>query len=638
MTPLLERLRRAGALGALDVHFAERLADLCGEGSPEVRLAAALAARQLSEAHVCLDLRDVAGRSPDASGAVDAEALAGHVHPRLGEWRRLLERSRLVGGPGDTAPLVLDGPRLYLRRYHEYETRVAACILERAGRADVPVDRALLAKGLRRLFPGPDGQPDWQRVAAAVSVLRPFAVVSGGPGTGKTRTVARILALLVEQDREARRPPSRIVLLAPTGKAAARLRESIREERGRLDVEAAVREAIPDQASTIHRALGAGAAGYRYHEGRPLVADTVVVDEASMVDLALMARLLAAIPRGARLILLGDRDQLASVEAGSVLADLCGDDTRRRSRFRPALAAAIRELGGDEIPGDGAAAIDDSIVYLQKSWRFDDHAGIGRAAAAIRALGGGGSAAAVADAFASGGAELRLVEPGTDLAAILAPRAIAGYGPILREPDPATRLERLSEFRVLCAHRRGPEGIEAVNAIVETALTSEGVLTAAEPRYAGQILLVTRNDPATRLFNGDVGLVVEREAETAGAARQALFPDLAAEPADGPAPVRRLSLARLPAVETAFAMTVHKSQGSEFGELVVVLPSVASPVLTRELLYTAITRARRAVAIVATRAAVTQAAATATRRSSGLAGRLRPGPSEEALDRSGSGS
>lgn len=612
MSSTLATLRAAGILTALDERFARALARIAGDTSDEALLALAVTAHRVGEAHVCVDLRELAGRplDPRESERIVEEAL---VLPEAERWIDALERSPLVRGAN--APLVLEGSRLYLRRYWTYEQDLGARVLARAAAPAMKVDRKRLRAGLRRLFTNDSAGVNWQRVAAAIAVVRRFAVVSGGPGTGKTWTVARILALLAEQALGSGGPPPRIHLLAPTGKAAARLRESIRESRGGLDCEEAVRAAIPDDASTIHRALGAGHGGrFAHGPDRPLVTDAVVVDEASMVDLALMSRLLAALPGEARVILLGDRDQLASVEAGSVLADLCGgEDAERTSRFSRETAAEIFDLTGDRVPEALRAAptaLSDSIVYLQGSRRFRDRPAIGALAEAIQ-RGDADLAIAVLQS-ATGGVEL--LPPATPVAEIARRR----YEVSLREVDPARKLEAFGAFRVLCAHREGSAGVGALNAAIAQALAARGLLRTSDPYYVGRAIMVTRNDASTRLFNGDTGLV----ADLGGEAPKAIFPAIDGEAA-GADSVRAISLSRLPSVETAFAITIHKSQGSEFGEVLIVLPDAPTPVLTRELLYTAVTRARESVRIRATPEIVAATIRVRSRRGSGLAERLR---------------
>lgn len=618
--PTLEQLRRAGVVAALDEHFARCLGRIGGETRETALVAAALAARRVSESHVCLDLAEIAGAEPRAdvavSGGAETPDLSDHAFPPLADWLADLEQSPLVRGLGGPAPLVLDGHRLYLRRYHDYEIELARRVRERAERRCADVDLARLRDGLQRLFPG-GPRPSWQRIAAAVAFLRRFTVIAGGPGTGKTWTAARIVALLAEQGLERFGRAPHIQLLAPTGKAAARLRESLRDSRASLPCEPAVRAAMPDDASTIHRALGATPDGrFRRSADSRLVADAVIVDEASMVDLALMSRLVAAIPDHARLILLGDRDQLASVQAGSVLADLCGESGGPTSSFSPDAAREIAALTGDEVPvaRAGGPPVRDCIVTLSESRRFGEQAGI---VALTRAI----QEARVSDVIevlrSPSHGDAVLVEPTGDLDERVAELATAGYASSFRAPDPHVRLAALARFRVLCAHRRGPDGVEPINAVIERALAERHRLTVSEPYYVGRPLLVTRNDPSTRLSNGDVGLVVR----TPDGSKKALFPgeDVAGE---GAARSRLISTARLPAVETAFAITVHKSQGSEFEDVVVVLPDKPSPVVTRELLYTAVTRARRSVTLLAPAAVVEHAVRTPTRRITGLRERI----------------
>jgi exodeoxyribonuclease V alpha subunit len=614
MIPSLELLRRHGIVSPLDDHFARALGRIAGESRADVLLAVALAAERVRQAHVCLDLATLAGTAPrmeDAGGA-----LSGYAFPDLDIWTAALADSPLTRADAGAPPVVVEGTRVYLRRYHLHETELARRVAERAAARADDVDVDTLRDGLRRLFPAGSGEPSWQRVCAAVALLRRFAVIAGGPGTGKTWTVTRILALLVEQafSRGGRLP--RVHLLAPTGKAAARLRESIREGRESLDVSAATRAAIPEESATIHRALGATSDGaFRHGPERPLATDAVIVDEASMVDLALMNRLLGAVPGTARVVLLGDRDQLASVEAGSVLSDICGGtEAERSTRLSGPASAEIRVVSGDEVPArDDGPSLADSIVYLRESRRFRDRPGIGALAVAIQEA---NPEAALAVLRAERFPEVGLVEPARALARQVSLLVSERYAACLQAATPEQRLEAFGRLRVLCAHRRGPDGAEAMNQAIEHALESSDHVRLDDPYYVGRPLLVVENDPTTRLFNGDVGLVMR----DASGAKAAWFGAVEAGPAasDG----RFVALSRLPRAETAFAMTVHKSQGSEFDEAVLVLPPKPSPVLTRELLYTAVTRVRERVTIVASDDVVARAISTPTRRDSGLCARL----------------
>lgn len=597
MTSLLEGLRTAGVLSGLDVAVAESLGRLAGESRGEVLLATALASRAVRQGHVCLDLARTVAEGPPRDDT--GEPAAGATLPALAPWAAALRDSPLVAAAtadAPLAPLVLDAAhRLYLRRYWLHQESLAAAICGRAAALADGVDEALLADGLTRLFgPADDGAPDQQRVAASTAVCRRFCVVSGGPGTGKTHTVVRILALAIEQALAAGTPPPRIALMAPTGKAAARLQEAVRAGTGSLDCAPEVRAGIPGEATTIHRALGVarrGATTFRRHRADPLRADLVVVDEASMVDLALMARLFDALPAAARVVLLGDQDQLASVEAGAVLGDICNSGAPRRG----AAAGA-------------APGMSEAIVQLDRSYRFAG--GIGALARAINA----GAVDAVWTALDAGG-DVGWYAAGSDggLGADGEALVRRGLEDFRRARTARERMQALERFRVLCAHRRGPGGVEAVNAQIEQLLADQGAIRLDGEWYIGRPILVTRNDYHLRLFNGDVGIIAAAEDDSSR--RQAVF--LAPDGGE-----RRLSPARLPPHETVFAMSVHKSQGSEFDAVAVLLPPEPSPVVSRELLYTAVTRARRHATIIAPRAVVDHAVGHAIARASGLRDRL----------------
>ncbi|MGH7785643.1 MAG: exodeoxyribonuclease V subunit alpha [Candidatus Binatia bacterium] len=610
---LVEALRARGVLSPLDEHFARTVARLGGEMRAAVVLAAALVSRQVGNGHVCLDLPRLLDGAPLRDEAGDP--VGADTWPPLEAWLATLRHSPLVGSadaPAGATPLVLDAAgRLYLRRYWQHQRQLAGAIAERAAEVDAQVDDALLRDGLRRLFPAPPGgEPDWQRVAACAAVQRRFCVISGGPGTGKTFTVVKILALLIEQALQRGGAPLRITLLAPTGKAAARLGEAIQQAKGGLAVAADVCAAIPEDPSTVHRRLGAelGRAGFRHHAAHPLATDVVLVDEASMVDLALMARLIDAMPAAARLILLGDQDQLASVEAGAVLGDICNVGGRRC--YSTDFVARVATLAGDQLALDPSAprttGICDSIVSLTRSYRYRAESGIGRLARGINA----GDEASVQHIL-DGGGDLRRCDPGAhgELGVELRELLDAFMASYAQAVQPRDRLLALQAFRVLCAHRRGPLGADAVNQQIERHLAAAGHIQGGETFYVGRPIMVTRNDYQLKLFNGDVGVIVDDAQRDGG--RAAYFPTAEA---DG----RRISPARLPPCDTVFAMTVHKSQGSEFDAVAVLLPDGDSPVVTRELLYTAVTRARRHVTLIATRETVARAVRQRVERASGL--------------------
>jgi len=569
----------------IDRHFARLVGRLSASASPEVILAAALASCQRREGHICVDLRRVAGtcfpKKPEEEGAVPI------VLPTLESFLTALKACPAVGQPGEFRPLILDSRnRLYLHRYWEYESNLAQAILQRAQETAEGVNTAQLRDGLERFFPAEviSAEPDFQKIAAETAVKRKLCVISGGPGTGKTRTVGVLLALLIEQ---AGQKPLRIALAAPTGKAAARLQESIKKLRTTLPCAEVIRERLPEEASTVHRLLGSApdSARFRYNAENLLPFDVVVVDEASMVDLALMAKLFAAIPRCARVILLGDKDQLASVEAGAVLGDICAG------------------------AGDQSCALSSCIVELRKNFRFGVDNGIFALSQAIN----DGEVAQVErllsdkDGRRDGLGSDNLPSP-SQLKERLSEAVLTGFGEAMRMREPLATLQALSRFRILCALRQGPYGVEAVNRLVEEILREARLIPARERWYAGRPVMVTRNDYDLRLFNGDVGVILPH-------------PD-SGEPrawflgADNT--LRDVSPLRLPEHETVFAMTVHKSQGSEFERVLFLLPDRESPVLTRELIYTGVTRASQRVEVWFDAGILRAALAQTVERTSGL--------------------
>ena len=338
---MIERLLQQGILSDLDIQLGRFMAKLSGGESPEIALAAAMASHYQGEGNICVDLSSVAGKPLLEDGTKP------FLFPELKKWQSILEKSPVVGRPGEFRPLILDGSRLYLYRYWDYETKLANILKARTAGDWEKVDEGALKDGLARLFPE-DGQEetDWQKVAAFTSVMKRFCVISGGPGTGKTFTVAKILALLLEQPGAEK---IRIALAAPTGKAAARLQEAIKNSKEKLNCREEIKKLIPEEASTIHRLLGSvpDSPYFRHNAENPLSAEVVVVDEASMVDLALLSKLAQAVPPTARLILLGDKDQLASVEAGAVLGDIC--DTGKVHGYSQNFCDVLKKSAGENV-------------------------------------------------------------------------------------------------------------------------------------------------------------------------------------------------------------------------------------------------------------------------------------------------
>lgn len=654
---LLDRWVERGWLRPLDRAFVGFLATLEPGCDPLVLLAAALASHQLGHGHVCLDLIQTL-EEPDFALSLppEGDALAGPLllpSQLLGTldaatWLQRLRDSTLVAD-GDAPthrerPLVVRHQRLYLRRYWQYERRIDQALRER-----LRVEEHLppgLATDLARLFAdgAPPGQIDWQKLACALATRAAFSIVTGGPGTGKTTTVVRLLALLqapaVEQGR-----PLRIRLAAPTGKAAARLTESIGQQVERLDVDAAVREHIPTDVSTVHRLLGSrpGSRHFRHHAGNRLPLDVLVVDEASMIDLEMMANLLDAMPPQARLVLLGDKDQLASVEAGAVLGDLCRE--AEEGFYSPATLDWLHRVSGEALNEAGLQVgsverhpLAQQVVMLRHSRRFGEGSGIGQLARCVNRQQAGPARALLSqgahDLFCltvrgeQDRAFDRLLLDGLEQG----PDGPQGYRLYLnqlgrRRPPPHTAwddprwtawagevLRQFESFQLLCAVRRGPWGVEGLNQRVAAVLHRAGLIDNQQLWYEGRPVLVTRNDYGLGLMNGDIGIALR-------------LPDEQGEPIlrvafarnDGQGGIRFVLPSRLNDVETVFAMTVHKSQGSEFAHTALVLPDVLNPVLTKELVYTGITRAKQCFSLIEPRQGIFEEAVTRkVRRISGL--------------------
>ena len=600
---LVDSLHAAGAISDLDRCFARLMARLAGSGDGALALAAALVSRASAEGDICLDLARLAG------GSISAGETAIRC-PDLEQWISSLHKIAVVGAPGDWRPLVLNGTRLYLYRHWDSEQSLARFLRERSQVLAPGVDIALLREGLGRLFPGGNGEVDWQRVAAAVAVLKQFCVITGGPGTGKTTTVAGILVLLLEQ---AKAQSIRIVLAAPTGKAAARFQEAIRESAERLCCSNEIRANLAGmEASTLHRLLGRRPAtsSFDRDEEEPLPFDAVIVDEASMVSFHLLFRLARALPQSARLILLGDRDQLASVEAGAVLGDICGPGRKRQ--YSQSLGRMIAAASGETVPmlpkAEGLSPIGDCIVELQRNFRFGAESGIGELARAIND-GSADRALSILRVGLKSDLGFQSVPKPRDLSRSLGGIVRAGYGDYMGGGTPAEVFERFNRFRILCALREGPYSVDALNIFIEAILARTGLLRPGRLWYEGRPVMVTRNDYGLRLFNGDVGIALA-DPESGGALR-IFFPA-----PDGS--MRKFDPYRLPEHETVYAMTVHKSQGTEFDRVLIVLPEGDVRVLTRELLYTGVTRARKRVDLWAGEEALRAALSRRIERVSGL--------------------
>jgi exodeoxyribonuclease V alpha subunit len=645
---------------ALAEGFARRLSVLAARLGADERSVlwaerAALAmSRATAQGHVCLPLGALARRH-DAHFNEARDAL-------LASGVACLARSNARGNAADLLPLVIDEDgRLYLARYFDYERRLAEALVERSRDARVPVSREDIAQQAGRIAryfgPREDDDIDWQRVAALVALAGRLTIVSGGPGTGKTTTVVGVLACLLDTD-----PDVRIALAAPTGKAAQRMQEALIERADKLPPELA--ERLPRTSFTLQRLLGVQSDGrFRHHRDNPLPYDVIVVDEASMIDVALAAHLLEAVAPASRLVMLGDKDQLSAVEAGAVFAELSAQPSfsaSGKARIAAALSIDAKRLEAalphartpksepqlglfdiapaddsegygalfDTLPDDwsgrgkeGEGALTDCVVWLQKNYRFGLDSDIGRLSIAIR----NGDEQAALDALDPSGARAAVLFDDGDAA--LSERTLArlakGFAPYAEalsaaldgtQADHARLFDALNRFRVLCATRKGPRGVDEVNARIAAKVREQAgiALALGAQWFAGRPVIVTRNDYALGLFNGDIGIALPG---ADGSLRVAF------RMADGA--LRYVSPAALPPHDTAFALTVHKSQGSEFEHAALVLPGAFVRVLSRELVYTAITRAKRRVEVIGSAAIFAQAVREPTRRDSGLAARIR---------------
>jgi exodeoxyribonuclease V alpha subunit len=646
MLSALDDAHSRRVLRPLDLAFARFIAERDPHAEPQLLLMAALASRQLGDGHPCLDL--------DAVDTLASE----QAWPSA--WREVLAGSPPSSSPlladhhgvPENAPLVLDGRRVYLRRYWRYECQVAEGIQARLTHRTMP--DAALRKELQRLFPEhANDTVNWPRIACALAARGNFSIVTGGPGTGKTTTVVRLLGLLQTLHLGEQARPLRIRLAAPTGKAAARLNASIAKQILQLAVSEDVRASIPREVETLHRLLGARPDTRRYarHRQHPLHLDVLVIDEASMIDLEMMAAVLDALPAHARLILLGDKDQLSSVEAGAVLGDL----GRRadEAHYNTITAAWLQSVSGDDVESfvtDDAQPLDQHVVMLRSSHRFDAASDIGQLAAAVNA----GDTTRVTALLGTRSNHVVWIGDGfTDSSLALDgnathflddtsnhhPHGFRFYLEHLRQTRPIEGadgmsyrqwargvLDAFSHFQVLCAVRHGPAGTDRINRDVAAKLLGCGLIDAERGWYEGRPVMMTRNDYTLGLMNGDVGITLRMPGPDGSLRLYVAFPITRDSPfadtTDDGSQVRCVLPSRLGDTETVYAMTVHKSQGSEFEHVALILPDDAPAILTRELLYTGITRARNWLSLISSRAALEQALAQRTQRYSGLAQRL----------------
>ncbi|MGO1463080.1 MAG: exodeoxyribonuclease V subunit alpha [Marinobacter sp.] len=716
---LLDNWQQAGWVRPLDVRFARLIQDLSEEQGaapkPLVLLLAALTSHQVGRGHVCVDLANLLAdadttlslppeeptgtgstANQEASIGVPATLPAPDTHQispgdllagiSIQECVSSLGAAFAVSDGSPTTPLVLNSTRLYLRRFWRYEQQIAAGILRRLAQPSPLADPAsaaahTLSQALNTLFK-PQGSVeafvDYQKLACALAARHRFAVITGGPGTGKTTTVVNLLAALQSvagESTERSGRKYRIRLAAPTGKAAARLNESIGGAVSRLPLAQLPGQVslgdIPTKVTTLHRLLGSRphTRMFRHNRDNPLLVDILVIDEASMVDLDLMASVFDALPANAQLILLGDKDQLASVDAGAVLGELCQRATQ--GHYQPETVQWLKSITGSDIPSGlqdtEGQPLDQAVAMLRKSYRFAEGSGIRHLAEAVNT-----NTLDVSTLKQARDAEFEDViwlnghnkKPSLEATQALicghvingSPEAFcnSGEGRVDGNNQPLpppvgyrqyltlmqdhglnsnsttehwdelarSVLKAFSDFQVLCALRRGPWGVEGLNELIAQHLLAQRLIPRAEGWYAGRPVLITGNDYNLGLMNGDVGITFSlpwgSESQTGGNPESVLR--VAFPASDGSGDIRWISPSRLQQLETVYAMTVHKSQGSEFNHTCLVLPDRLSPVLTRELVYTGITRAKNWFSLITGDASVfSESVGQRVVRASGLA-------------------
>ncbi len=597
-----------------DRHFANFISRLADSSNDYLKAAAILLSSLTRQGHVCLDLSSYSNASLNFLSKSKEEIID---LPSASEWAEHLRQSKMVGSPGEFCPFILDSEgRLYLHRYWQYENDLARFACRRfTAPLKMEFDWTQVRKSLRAFFPDPPGEgADWQRMAALAALSSQFLILTGGPGTGKTTTAVKILLFLLTIPGENIRS---IALAAPTGKAATRLKQAVQESLSQMSPPQPIQDRIPLEVFTLHRLLGAhpDSVMARYNESNPLPYDLVLVDEASMIDLSLMSRLTQAVSDSTRLILLGDKDQLASIEPGRVFGDLTrgGNSPRYSNGFRRLVCNATDERIESAVHSNLTT---NSIVHLQKNYRFSANSGIYMLSRAVNR----GDEKEVLGIIANGSFPDLCwtdVKGEREFFELLQKMVLEHYGPACRVNSAEEAASAFPRFRILSPLRQGPRGVERLNRMVEGFLDAQKILKWHGGWYQGQSIMVSQNHYQLKLFNGDVGFVFwqadsqENESES----HQVFFPKVEGG-------FRRISPLRLPSHEPVWAMTVHKSQGSEFDEILLILPDRFSPLLSRELIYTALTRARRRIHICGNPEIFCQAVRNRVERHSGLSSQL----------------
>lgn len=606
MSDLMERLaeiRNRGTISEISYQFCEFLRRVEPGCPDEVLLAGCLASQRKEQGDVCVRLADEV-----EAHFFEDESLNDGISLKLEEWITKLNGSKCVGSPGQARPLILDeGNRLYLHKYWKYEARLADNLRNRATQDSSGIDIEELGKELDILFGSNPVETDWQKVAAWAATRKKLIVISGGPGTGKTTTVVKILLLMARMGRL-----DHGALAAPTGKAASRLMESVNGALHRFKPEKNILDLLPDQAFTIHKLLGARRFGseFRYNRDNPLPYELVVIDEASMIDLALMVKLVEALPDHAKLILLGDKDQLASVEAGAVMGSVCATNENIFSGSFINRAKEVELAIPENCLNPQPQPLTDNIVLLKKSYRFGKESGIGRLAAHILE-GNSKETIQILDSTDFEDVQFEEYKDSSGFKEIVSDILINHFKKIIRDTEIESAMASLVQLGLLCVHRKGPLGANQVNRLAEQVLRQKEMIPATSEWYVGKPVMVTNNDYTLGLRNGELGITLRDEAG-----------DLKVFFQESEGNYRSFYPSRLSYVETAYAITVHKSQGSEFDDIAVILPAHISKVSSREMLYTAVTRSRKSCTIIGNKQVLEGTVTRKIDRSSGLKDRL----------------
>lgn len=620
---LLEKLKSSSHIIPLDLHLALFFAEKSNliHSTEQLRFAFLIAwlSVEVRSGHVCIDLTEITKQNLGYRFGYElTDAIFDKLdYPKIEDWLSLCINvdSQIISDGQVLSPFILKSNRLYFQRMWLYETQVAHYFINAMQQRYYP-NKQKVRKLLNNLFP-PDidsNEIDWQKVAVVTAATRRVTIISGGPGTGKTTTISKILAVLTAIHNDESVSPLRIIAAAPTGKAAARLTESLTAAIATLPIEQKIKDSLPIDAVTLHRLLGARIDNneYLYNKKNKLNVDILLIDEASMVDLSMMSKVIAALPDNTRLILLGDKEQLSSVEAGAVFGDLCEliDDGYSQEHVQ-----MINEFTGYHLATDNQiASCADSVCLLQKSYRFDRYSGIGILANAIKE----GLQDDIMSLFA--GRQFSDIAfnalNNTNEYHHVVDSCVQSYQLYLKEINKdSTNIRHIllafSQFRLLCALREGVFGVLGLNKVIENALHKKGYISLKKNDlwYIGRPIMILKNSFSLGLFNGDIGIVLPSPMDSSKLRVYFLMPN---------GEIKGFSPFRLPEHETTYAMTIHKSQGSEFEQVAVILPNEYSPLLTRSLLYTAVTRAKKYVAIYSSEKILERTVKSQTSRQSGL--------------------